>query len=70
LFEYGKGRIEIHDHVTGQEEVTEIEPGKSGHGGGGFGIVKSFVQAVRGDGEPMTTARESLESHLMAFACI
>ncbi|MFK7803774.1 MAG: Gfo/Idh/MocA family protein [Anaerolineae bacterium] len=68
LFEYGKGRIEIHDHVSGKEEVIDILPGKSGHGGGDFGIVKSFVQAVRGEGKPMTTARESLESHMMAFA--
>ncbi len=28
----------------------------------------AFVQAVRAPGDAMTTARESLESHLMAFA--
>lgn len=68
LFEYGRGRIEIHDHLTDEEEVIEIVPGKSGHGGGDFGIVKSFVEAVNGNEPPLTTARESLESHLMAFA--
>jgi hypothetical protein len=26
------------------------------------------VQALRGDAPPLTTARESLESHLLAFA--
>jgi hypothetical protein len=42
--------------------------GASGHGGGDFGIMRSFVGAVRGEHQPLTTGRESLESHLMAFA--
>ncbi|MEM8860186.1 MAG: Gfo/Idh/MocA family oxidoreductase [Chloroflexota bacterium] len=68
LFEYGQGRIEIHDHLTSKVDLIEIEPGRGGHGGGDFKIVKSFVDAVRGEAPPLTTARESLESHLMAFA--
>ena len=68
LFEYGQGRIEIHDHLTNEMEVIEVEPGRGGHGGGDSKIVKSFVDAVRGEAPPLTTARESLESHLMAFA--
>jgi hypothetical protein len=40
-----------------------------GHGGGDFGLMAAFVQSVRDDlAESLTTARQSLESHLMAFA--
>jgi hypothetical protein len=58
----------VHDHLTDRREDIEIPAAASGHGGGDFGIVRSFIHAVRGDGEPLTTGRESLESHLMAFA--
>lgn len=67
-FEYGEGQIEIHDHRTGRCEEVPIDAAASGHGGGDFGIVRSFVQALRGTAPPLTTARESLESHLLAFA--
>jgi predicted dehydrogenase len=67
-FEYGGGAVEISDHVTGITEQVPVEIRSGGHGGGDFGIVHSFVQAMRGEAEPLTTARESLESHLMAFA--
>jgi len=40
-----------------------------GHGGGDFGLVAAFLRAARGEAEPdLPTARESLESHLLAFA--
>jgi predicted dehydrogenase len=67
-FDYRDGWIEIHDHLTGRRETLDVPATASGHGGGDFGIVRSFVRAVRGEGQPLTTARESLESHLMAFA--
>jgi hypothetical protein len=41
----------------------------SGHGGGDAGIVRDFLLAVRGQSSRrQTSARASLESHLMAFA--
>ena len=68
--------IEIHDHLTGRME--EIDPSTdaatadlSGHGGGDAGLMAAFVRTVRpelGGGGGLTTSRESLESHLMAFA--
>jgi predicted dehydrogenase len=76
-FGYGYGdTIEVHDHLTGRIEQVDIEAGASGHGGGDEGIMAAFVQALRNPGEAMpvlsaanvTTARHSLESHLMAFA--
>jgi predicted dehydrogenase len=67
-FDYRTGWIEIHDHRTGRMDQLTLPVGASGHGGGDFGIMRSFVNAVRGEDEPLTTGRESLESHLMAFA--
>ncbi|MCB0156965.1 MAG: hypothetical protein KDD83_02450, partial [Caldilineaceae bacterium] len=32
------------------------------------GIMADFVKVLRGEAEALTNARESLESHLMAFA--
>jgi predicted dehydrogenase len=67
-FDHHSGSIEVHDHVTNRHEEVEIPATASGHGGGDFGTVRSFTQAARGLGQPQTTARESLESHLLAFA--
>ena len=72
---YGKfssrgDEIRLHHHLTGEvEEVPVMARGSSGHGGGDFGIVRSFVKALNGEADDsITTARESLESHLLAFA--
>jgi len=75
-FAYGFGdSLEIHDHLTGSMERIDPLAAYSGHGGGDFGIMSAFVQALRRAPETtssravrLTTARESLESHLMAFA--
>jgi len=40
----------------------------AGHGGGDAGLMRHFIQVLRGETPPLTTARDSLESHLMAFA--
>ena len=39
-----------------------------GHGGGDYGIVNSFVRLVNGEGDNLTSAQVSLQSHLMCFA--
>jgi len=73
-FSYGLGdSLEIHDHRTGRVDQIELQAGASGHGGGDAGVMAAFVQALRpgaaqAGGQALTTARESLESHLMAFA--
>ena len=61
--------IVVYDHVTGDEE--RIRPGAvvGGHGGGDTGVMNAFVATMRNPGQvPLTSARASLESHLMAFA--
>ena len=40
----------------------------SGHGGGDEGIMADFVKVLRGEAQALTSSRETLESHLMAFA--
>lgn len=62
--------IRIHHHLTGEiEDVPVIARDGSGHGGGDYGIVRSFLNTIKGDPDnSVTTARESLESHLLAFA--
>ena len=40
-----------------------------GHGGGDWGLIAAFVSAMRGERQDvLTSARESVESHLLAFA--
>jgi predicted dehydrogenase len=69
LFQYGHGdEIEIHDHRSGKVERIRPQAGGSGHGGGDEGLMAAFVRTVRGEAEPLTSARAALESHLMAFA--
>lgn len=61
--------IAIHDHLTGSVETFHPGRADGGHGGGDGGIMRDFVATVRGGPrQGATTARASLESHLMAFA--
>ena len=72
LGKFGMNRsfIEIHNHRGNIYErigfPNQVE--ERGHGGGDFGLVRSFVSAVRGELDNFAGARESMESHLMAFA--
>ena len=69
-FSSGGDQMRIHHHLSGEiEEIAVIARDSSGHGGGDFGIVRSFLNALRGKpDDSVTSARESLESHLLAFA--
>ncbi len=59
----------IHDHGGNNVEVIHPQAGASGHGGGDEGLMNAFVRTLRGEAVPhQTSARASLESHLMAFA--
>ena len=57
-----------HDHKSGRTVRERVRGEASGHGGGDFRLFAGFLDAVRGAGEPLTSARQSLVSHLMAFA--
>jgi predicted dehydrogenase len=60
--------ISIHDHLTGTVEEVPLTKKTAGHGGGDHNLMADFLSALRGEIPPMTTARASLESHLLAFA--
>jgi predicted dehydrogenase len=66
--------IVVHDHLTGEQTVVDSPRGVGGHSGGDDGLMGAFVAEVRdgpradGGNRVLTSARESVESHLMAFA--
>ncbi|MEP7198229.1 MAG: Gfo/Idh/MocA family oxidoreductase, partial [Chloroflexota bacterium] len=65
----GEYALDIHDHVTNRVEHVPLEGAQSGHGGGDFGLMQAFVGALRSNqSDVLTSARNSMESHLMAFA--
>jgi predicted dehydrogenase len=64
-----RSEIDVHDHCSGKSETSRVARGVGGHGGGDEGLMNAFVAAVRGDRDGVrTSARESLQSHLLAFA--
>ncbi|MCX7623593.1 MAG: Gfo/Idh/MocA family oxidoreductase [Thermomicrobium sp.] len=59
----------IADHLTGNVETIRLAPPIGGHGGGDVGLIRGFVQSVRGErSDVLTSARQAVESHLLAFA--
>jgi hypothetical protein len=61
-----EGEIEINYH-GGRSERIQVGAA-AGHGGGDEGIMADFLRVLRREIAPLTTARVSLESHLLAFA--
>ncbi len=70
--DFSEGRehtLRVVEHGSTREEVICPTAGESGHGGGDFGLMRDFVKALNGEKtRHQTTARVSLESHLLAFA--
>jgi predicted dehydrogenase len=65
----GRGELTLYDFRTMRERAVPIETARGGHGGGDAGLMASFVRALQGEEDALrTSARDSLESHLMAFA--
>lgn len=70
-FGYSQSWIEVHNHASFRREKLSfptVVNRSSGHGGGDAGLMQRFVAAMRGEISPLTSARDALESHLMAFA--
>jgi len=65
----GKHELALHDYRSGQESPVAIDTVEGGHGGGDTGLMRDFVKTLQDpDRKVLTTARASLESHLIGFA--
>lgn len=69
-FSFHRSFIEIHDHRSMEVEAFDFPSNveEVGHGGGDFGIMHDFVENLQSGRKTGIKARESLESHFMAFA--
>ncbi len=67
---HGGPEITLYDHRSGAvEDIPVPAADESGHGGGDSGLLRAFGHAVRHtDMDGLTSARASLESHLLGFA--
>ena len=64
----GTGEIVLHPFGEEKRFVPLDEGNRSGHGGGDYGIMADFLQILRNGGESRTSAKVSLQSHLICFA--
>jgi predicted dehydrogenase len=63
--------LDVHDHFDDRVRSTATERIEDGIGhiqGGDHRLFPAFLRVLRGEEAPRTSAREALESHLMAFA--
>jgi predicted dehydrogenase len=58
----------LHDKLSGETVSIPFEYAAGGHGGGDLGLMASYVDFLDGRAPQATSARESLESHLLGFA--
>ncbi|MFX0094714.1 MAG: Gfo/Idh/MocA family oxidoreductase, partial [Candidatus Hodarchaeota archaeon] len=61
----------LYDHLSGKKRIILRTRMQEGHGGGDEGQIQAFIQLLKEKNKqanPLTSARASLESHLMAFA--
>jgi predicted dehydrogenase len=68
-FGNGGAFIEVAEHRSDRHtryQTSSVD--ESGHGGGDFGLVSAFLESIQHGAEGRTTARQALESHLLAFA--
>jgi len=66
-------KIKLYDHLTGDKKIiykASLTMEESSHGGGDYALIDEFLRTLQNNDskQPLTNARESLESHLMAFA--
>ncbi len=69
-FGMGGSRIVVDDHRTDRSTRynTSAQTG-DGHGGGDSGLMEAFVRSLQGETQAArSTARQALQSHLLAFA--
>ncbi len=63
-----KNYIEYVDFLKGDRITIKLNQSEQGHGGGDYGIIRDFIQCIKENTDSRTSAKKSLQSHLMAFA--
>ena len=66
-------KINLYDHLSGNEETIyshNFSSKTSNHGGGDFRFINAYLDSILDDdkSQPLTNAKVTIESHLMAFA--
>lgn len=65
----GRHDLDLHLYHPEQTETIDIQSLEGGHGGGDTGLMHDFVETLKDPSrEVLTGGRDSLESHLIAFA--
>lgn len=69
-FGTGGSWIEVNEHLSDERHHYSTGSVSSGHGGGDAGLMDAFIRTLNsGEEDPgLSTAQQSIESHLMAFA--
>jgi predicted dehydrogenase len=69
-FGLGGSWIEVREHRNGRRARFDTgAPPRDGHGGGDHALMAAFLESLETKGaHNLTTSRQALESHLMAFA--
>lgn len=63
-----ENEIIIKSFKTGNEEKITIAPCAGGHSGGDHGLMNSVIGAINGSATDKSSAAESVQSHMIAFA--
>ena len=63
----GSNEVWLHP-FGGETRKVEVAAADSGHGGGDYGLLRDFLTVIREGGESRTSAKASLQSHLVCFA--
>ncbi|PTX58490.1 oxidoreductase family protein [Melghirimyces profundicolus] len=65
-----QNRFTVYDFLNREQNEIRVHAPKDSHGGGDFGVIRQFLYEVRhySGKESLTSAKTSVQSHLMAFA--
>ncbi|MCP4760487.1 MAG: hypothetical protein GY870_01820 [archaeon] len=67
-FSEGEMQITVYDQIEGTYEPIKFKFKVEMHGGGDTVLLNKFIAVLRGETKSYTTARESIQSHLISLA--
>ncbi len=62
--------VDVYEHLTGSSSHYVMPIERQAGAGGDYRIVDGFIDAIQNHTEPLTSGKNSLYSHLIAFAAI